>query len=152
MSLKAGDRAPEINVKDHLGNIRSNKNLDNPLVVYFYPKDDTPGCTAEACSFRDNYNLFKVLGAEVWGISGDSQVSHINFAERNDLPFPLLIDEDNKLRKAFGVPNFMGLIPGRVTYIIDSQGTIRCIFNNLLNGPAHVESALRALEEISKVE
>ena len=151
MALKKGDTAPEITLQDQEGKIRSNRNLNGKtLVVFFYPKDDTPGCTAEACGFRDNYDLFKVFGAEVWGISGDSQESHIKFSEKNKLPFPLLTDSNNKLRKAFGVPNVMGVIPGRVTYIIDSKGTIRHMFNDLLNGPAHVNDALRVLEEIRK--
>ncbi len=148
MPLKPGDKAPEINLLDHEGNVRSNKIQNNTLVVFFYPKDDTPGCTAEACGFRDNYDLFKVFGAEVWGVSGDNQESHSKFSKRNKLPFPLLVDKNNKLRKAFGVPNVVGLIPGRVTYIIDSKGVIRHIFNNLLNGPAHVNNALMVLEKI----
>ena len=148
MSLQLGDQAPEINLKDHKGILRSSKSLSKTLVIFFYPKDDTPGCTAEACGFRDNYDLFKVFGAEVWGISGDGQESHRQFSEKNKLPFPLLSDENNALRTAFGVKNVMGVIPGRVTFIIDSKGKIRHIFNNLLNGPAHVNDALSVLEEI----
>ncbi len=149
MSLKAGDKAPDIALLDQTGTMRNMKDLRNKtLILFFYPKDDTPGCTAEACGFRDNYDLFKIFGAEVWGVSGDSEISHINFSEKNKLPFPLLSDTNNKLRKAFGVPNTLGIIPGRVTYVIDSKRIIRSVFNNLLNGPAHVNEALRILEEI----
>ncbi len=149
MSLRLGDKAPDIDLKDQAGNRCSIKNLNGKtLVLFFYPKDDTPGCIAEACGFRDNYDLFKIFGAEVWGISGDNEESHRKFATNNQLPFPLISDNGNNLRKAFGVPNAMGIIPGRVTYVIDSNGIIRHIFNNLLNGPAHVNEALRVLEEI----
>ena len=149
MSIKPGDKAPEIALPDQEGNERSSKNLKNQtLVLFFYPKDDTPGCTAEACGFRDNYDLFKIFGAEVWGVSSDSQESHRNFSQKNQLPFPILTDKRNKLRQAFGVPNVLGVIPGRVTYIINSKGIVKHIFKNLLDGPAHVNDALRILEEV----
>ena len=149
MALKTGDPVPEIALPDERGVIRKSKDLKGKnLVLFFYPKDDTPGCTAEACGFRDNYDLFKIFGAEVWGVSSDNQESHIRFIEKNQLPFPLLSDIDNKLREAFGVPKALGIIPGRVTYVIDGKGIIRHIFNNLLNSPEHINEALRILEEI----
>ena len=149
MALNKGDKAPEIALPDEKGFIRRSKDLiDKNLVLFFYPKDDTPGCTAEACGFRDNYDLFKIFGAEVWGVSSDSKNSHLKFIEKNKLPFPLLSDQENKLREAFGVPKTLGIVPGRVTYVIDKNGIIRHIFNNLLNSPAHVNEALRVLEEI----
>ena len=149
MALDRGDKAPEIALPDEKGILRRSKELRGKnLVLFFYPKDDTPGCTAEACGFRDNYDLFKIFGAEVWGVSSDSQGSHIKFIEKNKLPFPLLCDTNNELREAFGIPKALGIIPGRVTYVIDTKGMIRHIFNNLLNSPAHINEALRVLEEI----
>ena len=149
MALKIGDKAPAIELPDEKGIIRRSSDLRGKnLVLFFYPKDDTPGCTAEACGFRDNYDLFKIFGAEVWGVSSDSQESHIKFIEKNKLPFPLLSDRKNILRDSFGVPKALGMIPGRVTYVIDAKGMIRHIFNNLLNSPAHINEALRVLEEI----
>jgi len=118
------------------------------LVLFFYPKDDTPGCTMEACAFRDNYAELQSLGAEVWGVSGDDASSHQRFATRHQLPYPLLVDQANGLRKAFGVPNVLGLLPGRVTYVIDGSGEIRHIFNNLLDGPAHLREAKAALQTL----
>ena len=149
MALKTGDKAPAIELPDEKGTIRRSSDLRGKnLVLFFYPKDDTPGCTAEACGFRDNYDLFKIFGAEVWGVSSDSQGSHSKFIEKNKLPFPLLCDTNNQLREAFGVPKALGILPGRVTYVIDTKGMIRHIFNNLLNSPAHINEALRVLEEI----
>ncbi len=149
MSLKVGDKIPDFSLMDQSGSYKSNVKIKNkPLVLFFYPKDDTPGCTAEACGFRDKYDLFRVFGAEVWGVSNDDQDSHRRFAEKNKLPFPLLCDTGNELRRKFGVPKVFGLIEGRVTYIVDSKGCIRHIFNDLLNGPAHVTEALAILDQI----
>ena len=149
MTIKIGDKVPEFALSDQEGKLRSYKNLkDKTLVLFFYPKDDTPGCTAEACGFRDNFDLFKIFGAEVWGVSSDNQESHQKFSRKHNLPFPLLSDNENKLRTRFGVPKSLGIIPGRVTYIIDPRGKVRYIFNNLLDGPAHVNEALKILEEI----
>ncbi len=150
MALKVGDHCPEIELIDQSGNTLKRSQLKNKtLVLFFYPKDQTPGCIAQVCGFRDNYDLFKIFGAEVWGVSGDDTNSHLKFASQQNLPFPLLSDPDNKLRKAFGIQNVLGIIPGRVSYIIDSKGIIRHIFNNLLNGPAHVDEALKMLNEIN---
>tara|TARA_Y100001968_G_C19401294_1_gene741159 strand:- start:931 stop:1392 length:462 start_codon:yes stop_codon:yes gene_type:complete len=149
MPLIAGDEAPIISLPDEKGIIRNSKDLRNKnLVLFFYPKDDTPGCTAEACGFRDNYDLFKIFGAEVWGVSSDNKESHLKFIKKNKLPFPLLIDSSNELRNKFGVPKALGILPGRVTYVIDKKNIIRYVFNNLLNSPAHINEALRILEEI----
>ena len=116
-------------------------------MLFFYPKDDTPGCTAEACSFRDNAESFAALDAEVWGISGDDAVSHRRFASRHNLTFPLLCDRNNALRREMGVPKALGLLPGRVTYIVDGEGVIRHTFSNLLDGPAHVREAQQVLNQ-----
>ncbi len=148
MKLKIGDKIPSFSLQDQNGKIRKSDEINKPLVLFFYPKDDTPGCTIEACGFRDKYDLFKILGAEVWGISnGDSQ-THLNFANKNNLQYPLLCDLNNILRRKFGVPKTLGLIEGRVTYIINQKGIIIHIFQDLLNGPAHIKEAIRALKKL----
>jgi peroxiredoxin Q/BCP len=107
-------------------------------------------CTTEACAFRDSYADIQAMGAEVWGVSGDSASSHRRFAERHGLPFPLLVDEGNRLRQAFGVPSVLGLLPGRVTYVIGGDSVIRLVFNNLLDGAAHRREALKVLRELQQ--
>jgi peroxiredoxin Q/BCP len=102
----------------------------------------------EACAFRDSYADLQALGAEVWGVSGDNAGSHQRFASRHNLPYPLLVDQNNQLRKAFGVPGVLGLLPGRVTYVIDGEGVVRHVFNNLLDGPAHRREALECLKRL----
>tara|TARA_B100000965_G_scaffold324828_1_gene286909 strand:- start:885 stop:1340 length:456 start_codon:yes stop_codon:yes gene_type:complete len=148
MKLKIGDRIPPFALKDQNGNIRRSDKFKKPLVLFFYPKDDTPGCTIEACGFRDKYDLFKILGAEVWGISNGNSQSHLEFANKNNLQYPLLCDVNNILRRKFGVPKKLGFIEGRVTYIIDENGFIIHIFEDLLNGPAHIKEAIRALKKL----
>jgi thioredoxin-dependent peroxiredoxin len=144
-ALAPGDTAPLIALNDQDGTERRSDQLDGKaLVLFFYPKDDTPGCTMEACAFRDSYADLQGLGAEVWGVSGDDAASHRRFANRHRLPFPLLVDAGNRVRKAFGVPSVLGLLPGRVTYVIDGHGVVRHVFNNLLDGPAHRREALEA--------
>jgi len=148
VNLRIGDKIPFFSLKDQNNDIRSSEKLNKPLILFFYPKDDTPGCTIEACGFRDKYDLFKILGAEVWGISnGDSQ-SHLEFANKHKLQYPLLCDINNTLRRKFGVPKIFGFIEGRVTYIIDSNGIIVHIFEDLLNGPAHIKEAIKALKKL----
>jgi peroxiredoxin Q/BCP len=147
--LSSGDRAPQIALTDQNGvERRSDQLAGKALVLFFYPKDDTPGCTMEACAFRDSYADLQALGAEVWGVSGDDAGSHQRFASRHNLPYPLLVDRGNQLRRAFGVPAVLGLLPGRVTYVIDADGVIRHVFNNLLDGPAHRREALEALRRL----
>ena len=151
MTLQIGNQIPNFSLLDQFGKPRTNIDCKGQsLVLFFYPKDDTPGCTAEACGFRDKYELFKILGSVVWGVSSDNKASHLKFAEKNKLPFPLLCDEDNFLRKQLGVPKVLGILDGRVTYIIDSQGIIRHIFKDLLNGPQHVTEALSVLEGMKR--
>ncbi len=150
MGLAAGDHAPLVALTDQHGTERRSDQLaGKALVLFFYPKDDTPGCTAEACAFRDSYADLQALGAEVWGVSGDDLASHQRFASRHNLPYPLLVDQGNRLRQAFGVPNVLGLLPGRVTYVIDGEGVIRHVFNNLLDGAAHRNEARAALQRLS---
>ena len=120
------------------------------IVLYFYPKDESPGCTREACTFRDSYEELTTLGAEVIGISGQSVESHKTFATHYGLPFILLSDEDNKVPKLYGGPSSMGILPGRVTYIIDKQGVVRHIFNSQTQTQRHVEEAKITLKELEK--
>ncbi len=120
------------------------------VVLYFYPRDETRGCTAEACSFRDSYEVFKDAGAEVIGISSDSPESHRSFAAHHRLPFILLSDIDTRVRKLYGVPSSLGLVPGRVTYVIDKDGIVRHVFNSQLQPSRHVDEALRVLASIER--
>jgi peroxiredoxin Q/BCP len=119
-----------------------------PLVLFFYPKDDTPICTKEACAFRDSYETFSAAGAEVIGISSDTAASHRAFAARHKLPFLLASDADGSLRKTFGVPKTLGLFPGRVTYVVDRDGIIRLVFSAQLASQDHVTKALAAVSAI----
>ena len=146
--LNPGEKAPDFILQDQH---RNPVNLYSILqskkaVVYFYPKDETPGCTAEACSFRDNYEDFKVLGAEVIGISRDSGKAHNSFASNHQLPFTLLSDPGGKAAKSFKVPKTLGIIPGRVTYVIDQNHTILSSFNSQFNALLHIQEALKALK------
>ena len=120
------------------------------IVLYFYPKDETPGCTREACTFRDSYEELTNLGAEVLGVSGQSVESHKSFATHHGLPFLLLSDAENKVRRLYGVPSSMGLLPGRVTYIIDKKGVVRHIFSSQTQAERHVEEAKKTLTELEK--
>jgi len=150
MSLKIGDIVPNFTAKDSHGEVFESKNVlgRKPLVIYFYPKDNTPGCTTEACSFRDQYEDFSALGAEVIGISADSVKSHQKFANKHKLPFILLSDQDKRLRHLFGVKNnLFGLLPGRVTYIIDRNGVVIYIFDSM-NAEKHISKALEIIREL----
>ena len=122
------------------------------IVLYFYPKDETRGCIKEACTFRDNYEQLTSLGAEVLGVSGQSVESHKSFATHYGLPFILLSDKDNNVRELYGVPSTMGIIPGRVTYIIDKKGIVKHIFSSQSQAQQHVEEAKKTLMEIKKEE
>ncbi|MCC9061677.1 peroxiredoxin [Flavobacterium piscisymbiosum] len=150
MSLKIGDIVPNFTAKDSHGEVFESQSVlgRKPLVIYFYPKDNTPGCTTEACSFRDQYEDFKDLGAEVIGISSDSVKSHQKFANKHQLPFILLSDQDKKLRHLFGVRDTLfGLLPGRVTYVIDRNGVVILIFDSL-NAGKHIPKALETVKEL----
>jgi peroxiredoxin Q/BCP len=150
MELKVGAKIPNFTAKDTNGNDFNSLDVigKKPLVIYFYPKDNTPGCTTQACSFRDQYEDFKDLGAEVIGISGDSIESHQKFTQQYRLPFILLSDSDKKIRTLFGVPsNLFGLIPGRVTYVADTTGTVIMIFDSM-KAKNHISKALEAIKGI----
>jgi peroxiredoxin Q/BCP len=145
--LQLGDQAPDFSLPTgsgdtfHLADQRG-----KPVVLYFYPKDDTPGCTAEACAFRDQYEDFLDLGALVVGVSSDSEASHQKFAQKHRLPFPLLADTSGTLRKQYEVPRaFLGLLPGRVTFVIDAQGKIAYIFNSMSGATDHVSKTKEVL-------
>jgi len=119
------------------------------LVLYFYPKDDSPGCTKEACAFRDQFEVFTDADALIIGISAQSVKSHFEFAKKHQLNYTLLSDPGNKVRKLFGVPgNFFGLIPGRVTYVIKKEGKVVYMFNSQTQAEKHVDEALRILQEL----
>ncbi len=151
MALKPGDKISPFILPDQHGkdfNIGSLL-LKKSMVIYFYPKDETAGCTKQACAFRDSYQDFIDAGAEVIGISSDDKESHNNFAGHHRLPFILLSDKDKSVRKLFGVPaDFLGMLPGRVTYIVDKMGVIRHIFNSQLRIEKHISESLRILKEI----
>lgn len=149
--IKVGSRVPDFSLFDQNGNLfqlAAHLGKQN-LVIYFYPKDDTPGCTKEACTFRDMYEDFTDVGAEVIGISSDSRKSHSEFATKHKLPFSLLSDEDKAVRKRFGVPtNMLGILPGRVTYIVDKQGIVKFIFNSQTQAERHAQESIRFLKSL----
>ena len=153
MTLRIGQQAPEFEKTTHKGETIRLAQLrgDKAVVLYFYPKDDTPGCTAEACSFRDAYEDFVDAGAVVVGVSADSLDSHEQFAAHHRLPFELISDGDGKLRKAYQVPTSMlGLLPGRVTYVIDREGKVQHVFNSQVQARRHVKEALEVVRRINK--
>ena len=149
-TVNVGSIAPEFALPSQSGELVSLKDFlgKKPVVLFFYPKDDTPGCKREVCAFSDDYEQFGGLDAEVVGISSDSVESHRSFAENHDLPFTLLSDEGGKVRQLYGVPNTLGLLPGRVTYVIDREGVVRHVFSSQLAASRHVEEALGALRAI----
>lgn len=145
-SIAIGDTAPDFKTKDQTGKEVSLKDyLGKPVVLYFYPKDFTPGCTTEACAFRDSFEAFKDIGAVVIGVSTGTVESHDKFAKQYNLPFTLLADEEGKIRELYGVPKSAGVFPGRVTYVIDRMGVVRHIFESQVHPEKHVEEALRIL-------
>jgi peroxiredoxin Q/BCP len=150
MILKVGDPIPNFIAKKQDGSLFDSQTVVGlqPVVIYFYPKDDTQVCTQQACAFRDQYEDFKTLGAEVIGVSGDGVKSHKKFTDKYKLPFVLISDEDKVLRHLFGVPkSLLGLLPGRVTYVADKNGIIRMIFNSL-SGRIHIDKALQTLKNL----
>ncbi len=148
--IKIGDKAPSFQLPDSGGNTVSSAEFISKtnLVVYFYVKDFTPGCTRETCSFRDSYQAFKNLGAEVIGISSDSKASHDAFAKKHQVPFILLADQDGSVKKAFGVKRTLGILPGRVTFLIDKRGVVRHVFSSQTRMDSHVEEVLRVLKTL----
>jgi peroxiredoxin Q/BCP len=154
MKVNVGDKAPDFTLDSQTG---ENVTLSDffgkkNVVLYFYPKDETPGCTREACTFRDSYELFTDLGAEVIGVSADTVESHKAFAEHHNLPFTLLSDLDNNVRKLYGATSTLSFIPGRVTFIIDKKGVIRHVFSSQLQPEKHIEEAKEVLKRINEEE
>lgn len=145
-----GSAPPAFTLKDQDGKSFSLSKLKGkPVVVYFYPADETPGCTKQACAFRDSYEKFKKAGAEVVGISGDDPSSHKAFAKKYRLPFTLLSDEGNKVRKEWGVPgDFFGALPGRQTYVLDKTGKVQLIYNNQFQPEKHIDETLKLLQSL----
>ncbi len=153
MALEVGDKVPEFVAKKDTGEEFNSYEIikNKPLVIFFYPKNFTPGCTKEACAFRDSYEDFKTLGAEVIGISSDSVASHTRFKNRYKLPYTFLSDPKGELRKLFGVKSeLLGLLPGRETYVIDRDGIVRLKFNSM-NASRHLNKALSKVKELAKV-
>jgi peroxiredoxin Q/BCP len=150
-ALQIGDNCPAFSLPDSQGKqIDVNQYLGQKiLVLFFYPKDDTPGCTKEACAFRDAYADFIELGCEVFGISSDASQSHQAFQQKHQLPYPLLSDAQKKVRRLFGVPaSLFGLLPGRVTYIVGLDGKIAGIFNSQTNPVGHINEALKVAKNL----
>jgi peroxiredoxin Q/BCP len=150
-SVGVGSKVPDFTLPSQSGEMVNLSDFlgSKPVVLFFYPKDDTPGCTKQACAFRDDYEEFGKLDAEVIGVSSDSVESHKSFAAKHDLPFTLISDEGGWVRRLYGVPNTFGLFPGRVTYVIDEEGVVRHVFSSQLGVEKHVEEALQALQIIS---
>jgi thioredoxin-dependent peroxiredoxin len=148
--IQVGDKAPDFTLPSQSGEqVRLSDRLGKQVVVlYFYPRDDTKGCTAEACAFRDSYEVFTGAGADVIGISSDSVDRHAAFAGKHQLPFTLLSDKGGQVRKSYGVPAALGVLPGRVTYVIDRQGTVRHVFNSMTNIGKHISDALEVVREL----
>ncbi|HET9168514.1 MAG TPA: peroxiredoxin [Actinospica sp.] len=151
--IGVGDKAPDFTLPANSGEqvTLSDRIGERAVVLYFYPKDETSGCTAEACAFRDSYEAFSDLGADVIGVSSDSVERHVAFAGKHNLPFTLLSDVGGKVRKLYGVPSTLGVLPGRVTYVIDRDGTVRHTFNSMMNFGAHVTEALEAVRRLQGV-
>lgn len=149
MAIVVNKHLPEFEANATGGvKVTNQSHAGQTVILYFYPKDNTPGCTAQACSFRDQYEDFLDMGAEVIGVSGDDQDSHQKFTSKYRLPFLLLSDSNKKIRKLFGVPtSLFGMLPGRVTYVIDTNGVIQYVFNSMLAGQ-HIPKALSAVKKI----
>lgn len=141
---RVGERAPDFTLPRADGTpFRLSEAVRRGVVVlYFYPKDETMGCVAEACAFRDEYDVFTEAGAEVVGVSADSSESHRQFAEHHRLPFVLLTDADGAVRKLYGVGKALGILDGRMTYVIDTKGVVRHVFSSRLQPTRHVAEAL----------
>lgn len=152
--MNKGDKAPDFTARN-----QQNEEVNlyrllaaHPVVLFFYPKDNTPGCVKEVCAFRDHYEDFRDAGAAVVGISSDSVSSHLRFSEKHKLPYHLLSDPAGRIRHLFKVPRTLGLLPGRVTYVIAKDGTIVHVFNALLDSERHVRESLQALQAMGRRE
>lgn len=149
-AIDVGDLAPDFTLPSQDGSDVSLASLvaRGPLVLFFYPKDETAGCTAEVCSFRDAHETFVEAGAVVVGISSDAVDSHERFASHHHLPYTLLSDPGGRVRSAFGVKKTLGMIPGRVTYVIDRDRRVRHIHSAQLAATSHVAEALTVVKRL----
>ncbi|AUX44187.1 peroxiredoxin [Sorangium cellulosum] len=149
-TLSVGETAPDFALQSQkrevvkLSDFRGKKTV----VLFFYPKDDTPGCTAESCSFRDHHDTFAEAGAEVLGVSADSTTSHEQFAQKHRLPMTLLSDPGGETAARYGVKSLFGLLPGRVTFVIDRDGVVRHVFSSQLRATRHVDEALAVVKRL----
>lgn len=150
--LSVGEQAPAFKLQDHDGNWVDSKTLfgEGPTVLYFYPKDDTPGCTAEACAFRDQFESFTDQGVQVVGVSQDDPASHKAFRARHKLPFCLLSDPKRNAHTAYGVGKALGILSGRVTYVIDRAGTVRHVFSSHLQPKRHIDESLAVIATLPR--
>lgn len=149
--LPVGSIAPDFtlpNQNDTPIRLRDLLDQQTATVLFFYPKDNSAGCTAEACSFRDSYEVFKEAGAEVVGISDDSVTSHEDFISKHRLPYIILSDKGGKVREMYGLPTSLGFIRSRVTFVLDQSGTVRHVFNSQLRTNDHVTEALRIINQL----
>jgi len=150
MTIKEGDRAPNFSLEAQDGRVVSLDDFrgERSVVLYFYPRDFTIGCTAEAKTFTENYEKVKKMGAEVIGISSDSLESHSSFASECGVKYPLLSDRRGRVRELYGVKSSFGLIPGRVTFVIDKNGIVRRVFSSQISPKRHVAEALETLSAL----
>lgn len=151
-AIGVGDIAPDFTLPTQDGSsvTLSAFRGDKVVVLYFYPKDETAGCTREACAFRDSHDAFAEAGAQVIGVSSDSVAAHDRFAKKHGLPFTLAADEDGAVRTAYGVQaSLFGLIPGRVTFVIDREGVVQHVFSSQANIGKHIDGALRVVESLA---
>src|ERR1700760_456927 len=148
--IQARDQAPDFPLPTQSGETfrLQDRMGERVIVLYFYPKDNTSGCTAEACAFRDSHEVFAEAGAEVIGVSSDSVDKHAGFADHHQLPFTLLSDSGGEIRKRYAVPAVLGMLPGRVTYVIDRTGTVRHVFNSMTNIGRHIDDALTVVKSV----
>jgi peroxiredoxin Q/BCP len=148
--VKEGDSAPDFELPNQSGDLVKLSDFlgKKAVVLYFYPKDFSPGCTKEACAFRDSYEQFRDAGAEVLGVSSDTQESHGLFSIKLGLPFQILSDDGGRVRKLYGIHPSFGMIPGRVTYVIDKKGVVRYVFNSQIDAEKHMEESLRIVKSM----
>lgn len=150
-TLTVGQPAPDFSLRDHNGDTVNLSGFRgrSSVVLFFYPKDDSPGCRREACSFRDRYADFHDLDAVILGINGESAESHRDFARQRSLTYSLLTDADGTVRERYGVPAFLGLFTSRVTFVIDKDGIVRKIIRAQFDFERHVTEALETVKALS---
>ncbi len=150
--ISVGEKAPDFTLPSQMGdNVTLSEYFGKKnIVLYFYPQDESRGCTKEACKFRDSYDVFTDLNAEVIGVSSQSVESHKSFASHHGLPFILLSDPKNDVRNLYDVPATLGIIPGRVTFIIDKKGIVRHVFSSQFQPEKHIAEAVEVLKRLNE--